>query len=206
MAIEPKSLPFDKELVGISKQTIDAHYEKLYKGYVNKRNEIGPMLGQTFLDQSTSELDRANQTYSHLRALRKAETFAMNGTFLHERYFECLGGNGEPAGELVDALAKKFGSLETFIKYFSASAMAMRGWAVLAWNTFEGKINVIGCDSHDSGAVWGFIPIIVLDVYEHAYFIDYGTDRKSYIEAFWNNFNWEKANSIYNQVKEIKII
>ena len=83
--------------------------------------------------------------------------------------------------------------------------MSARGWAVLAWDTRRAKLMQYNADSHNQGGVWGAIPVIVLDVYEHAYFIDFGSDRKAYIEAFWKNFNWAKADELYLKVRDIAL-
>ncbi len=197
---ESKPLPFQKDLIGISKKTIEIHHDKLYQGYVNKMKEIAVELGKF----ATGEKEVVgNQTYSELRALRSGETFANNGVYLHEYYFNGLGGDGTISeNTLTKALAEKFDSVENFIKYFSASGMAMRGWIVLAWDTQLEHLKVYGCDSHNQGGVWGCMPIIVLDVYEHAYFLDYGSDRAAYITDFWKNFNWEAAGYLYEKVRK----
>ena len=75
--------------------------------------------------------------------------------------------------------------------------MASRGWSVLCWDTKVGDLRHYNGDAHNQGGVWGCLPIIVLDVYEHAYFIDFGSDKKGYIEAFWKNFNWAVAEELY---------
>ncbi len=196
MKTETKPLPF-KNLTGISDKTTAIHHDKLYAGYVNKLNEVSEKL--VAINESGAGLDAANQTYSELRALRDAETFAANGVYLHEYYFDGLGGSGEAHGTLVEALKEKYGSLEKFVAFFSATAMAVRGWAVLCWDTQAKKLKIYGCDAHNQGGVWGCIPILVLDVYEHAYFIDYGSDRKAYISDWWKNLNWSKANEIYSK-------
>ena len=196
---QPKPLPFKKPLKGISEKTLQIHHDKLYTGYVNKKNEIGEKLGE--FSKGKKDLTPANQTYSELRALKDGETFAVNGVFLHEHYFDVLGGEGKPEGELADALAEKYGSIENFIEYFAACGMASRGWVVLAWNSHEGRLNIYTADVHNQGGVWGAIPILVLDVYEHAYFIDYGSDRKSYIEDYLKNLNWDEADKKYQKAR-----
>lgn len=198
---EPKSLPFSKDLIGISNKTIEIHHNKFYVGYVKKMKEIAEQIKEMIT--SGTGLETANQTYSQLRALRDGETFATNGVYLHEHYFNALGGTNEPKGVLVEAIIDKFGSLEKFIAIFSASGMAMRGWVVLAWDTHIGRLKIYGADAHNQGGVWGCIPIIVLDVYEHAYFIDYGSDRAAYIVDFLKNFNWKAANQIFEKIKLI---
>ena len=197
---EPKDLPFKKDLIGISEKTLAIHHDKLYVGYVNKMKEIGQKLGEAAGNPDT--LKGANQSYSDLRALRVEETFAVNGVYLHEHYFNVLGGTGEPTGALVEAINEKWGDHETFKAFFSASGMAVRGWVVLAWDTHIGRLKVYGCDTHNQGGVWGAIPLIVLDVYEHAYFIDYGSDRAAYISDFWKNLNWDAANALFERAKK----
>ncbi len=194
-----KPLPFEKSLEGISDKTIEIHHDKLYAGYVKKANEISEKLSPL---ATGGDVSSANQTYSELRALKDGETFAVNGVYLHEYYFDVLGGDGNAEGPLVDALVEKHGSLENFITYFTACGIAARGWVVLAWDTKAQKLKIYTGDAHNQGGVWGSLPIIVLDVYEHAYFMDYGSDRKSYIEDYWKNLNWKKANELYEAAKK----
>ncbi|MBP9748856.1 superoxide dismutase, partial [Patescibacteria group bacterium] len=171
----------------------------LYAGYVAKRNEISEKLEK--LATGEGDLSSANQSYSELRGLMDGESFTTNGVYLHEWYFDILGGDGVPSGALVEALTKRYGSLENFLAFFNACGMAARGWVVLAFDTKDGKLRVFSADAHNQGGIWGAMPIIVLDVYEHAYFIDYGSDRKAYIQDFWNNFDWKKANELYEKAK-----
>lgn len=200
--MDAKPLPFDSEkLEGVSAKTLAIHHDKLYAGYVAKANEVSEKLSEL----AKSGAATGNATYSELRALKDAETFAVNGVYLHEWYFDVLGGAGNPeeAPELTKALIKKWDSLENGIKYFSECAMASRGWSVLAWDTKAGKLKHYNSDAHNQGGVWGCLPVIVLDVYEHAYFIDFGSDKKSYIESFWKNFNWAKAEELYLKAQNL---
>lgn len=202
--MDTKPLPFDQEaLKGISSKTLAIHHDKLYAGYVAKADEIT----KTLSEMAQSGQAAGNATFSQLRALKDAETFAVNGVYLHEWYFDVLGGAGDAAQapELSKALAEKWGSLENGLKYFSECAMAARGWSVLCWDTKAGALKHYNADAHNQGGVWGCLPIIVLDVYEHAYFIDFGSDKKGYIEAFWKNFNWAKAEELYLKAKEISL-
>ena len=196
MAYEAKPLPFSKQLQGISEKTIQIHHDKLYQGYVNKRNEIEEKLTNT--DRSS-----ANTTYSEYGELKREESFAANGVVLHEYYFNALGGEGgEAANELRTAIEESFGSYEKWLEDFKAAGMVARGWVVLAYDHNTGKLHNYVCDAHNQAGIWGAMPILVLDTYEHSYFIDYGSDRKSYIEDFMNNVNWEAANSIYTSIKK----
>lgn len=197
MPQQPKDLPFST-LSGISEKTITVHHDKLYVGYVNKANEISEKLSAL---SHGGDVSSANQTYSELRALKDGETFAVNGVYLHEWYFDTLGGDGAPKGQLADDLAQKYGSLENFTNYFSACGMAARGWVVLCYDRQQQSLRIYTGDTHNQGGVWGCIPVFVLDVFEHSYFMDYGSDRKAYIAEWWKNLNWQKANELYLAAK-----
>jgi Fe-Mn family superoxide dismutase len=202
--MENKPLSFDPEkLDGISAKTLAVHHDKLYAGYVAKADEVTKKLNELAASGSAA----GNATYSELRALKDAETFAVNGVYLHEWYFDVLGGDGvaEKAPELSRALAEKWGSLEHGLAYFSECGTASRGWSVLAWDTKAGELKHYNGDAHNQGGVWGCLPIIVMDVYEHAYFMDYGSDKKAYIAAFWKNFNWAKAEELYLKARDVKL-
>jgi Fe-Mn family superoxide dismutase len=175
------------ELDGISRETIEAHY-KLYEGYVNKRNEIlGKLAGV--------DLSSANQVYSDLRSLKVDLTFAIGGIKNHEIYFEHLGGTGgDPAGIFADLVKRDFGSVDDWKADLKATGMAGRGWAWTAYDWDEGRLfNYVG-DAQNTFPVWNATPLVGLDVYEHAYFIDFGTDRASYIDSFLDNLDYDVVN------------
>lgn len=172
---------------GISGNQIQQHFT-LYEGYVKKVNEVREKLKKL----TPEELQAANQSYSHLRALKVAETFAMNGITLHEDYFGNLGGEGSKAIDRVEfAIKKEFESMESFKNTFAACGLAVRGWVMLVWDHFSNSLELYGSDVHDFGSVWRCTPILVMDVYEHAYMIDYGVKRPPYIEAFIKNIDWD---------------
>ena len=186
-----KDLPFGKDaLKGISEKTNEIHHDKLYAGYVNKRNEIEEGLKK-------ADRSKAAQTYSEFRALKLEETFNADGVILHELYFDSLGGNGQATGSFKDKVAEDFGSWEAFIEDATATAMSARGWMVTAYDPSDQKIHNFLCDMHNQGGVWGTIPLWTIDCYEHAYFIDYGSDRKAYITALLENINWDAVNERY---------
>ncbi len=131
MKKEFKNLPYDSaSLRGISQKTVEIHHGKLYKGYVDKTNEISEKLGEL----RKSGRAEGNQIYSELRGLKLGETFARNGSYLHENYFAILGGDGQPKGDVLKAIEEKFASFEEFKKYFSACGMAAGGGARLGVN------------------------------------------------------------------------
>jgi superoxide dismutase, Fe-Mn family len=186
--IAPRALrPETLELEGISRATIEAHY-KLYQGYVNKRNEIlGKLEGV--------DLGAANQVYSDIRALKVDLTFAIGGIKNHEIYFAHLGGaGGDPTGAFAALARRDFGSIEAWRSDLRATGMAARGWAWTAYDWDEARLfNYIG-DAQNTFPVWNATPLVALDVYEHAYFLDYQTDRAAYIGAFFDNLDWDVVN------------
>lgn len=189
---ESKKLSFTA-LKGISEKTISTHYDKLYLGYVKKYQEIQEKF-------KSAEKTAGNATFSELRELKLEEGFAADAVLLHEAYFDILGGEGKPEGEVVDAIAKDFGSFDAWQEEFKALGLCSRGWVILAYDFNDGKLHNYTADIHNQGGVWGASPILVLDVYEHAYFIDFGSDRKSYIEVFFKNLKWEAINKKFNKL------
>jgi Fe-Mn family superoxide dismutase len=186
--IKPRELkPALLELDGISRPSVEAHY-RLYQGYVAKRNEI---LGKL----AAVDREAANQVYSDLRALKVDLTFAIGGIKNHELYFEHLGGSGgNPRGAIGRLIDRDFGSADAWRADLTATGMAGRGWAWTAYDWDERRLyNYIG-DAQNSFPVWNATPVVALDVYEHAYFLDYQTDRAAYIEAFLGNLDWDVVN------------
>ena len=175
------------ELEGISRQTIEAHY-KLYQGYVAKRNEILGKLGE-------ADAGAANQVYSDIRALKVDLSFAIGGIKNHEIYFEHLGGDGgDPEGPIGTLVRRDFGSIDAWRNDLKATGMAGRGWAWTAYDWDEGRLfNYVG-DAQNTFPIWNATPLVALDVYEHAYFLDFQTDRASYIDAFFANLDWNVVN------------
>ena len=179
-----------RELPGLSERQLAEHHDVLYAGYVKKLGEIRGTLGSV-------DLGKANATHSDLRELKVEETFALNGAVLHERYFDGLkAGGSKPEGRIAELLARDLGSYEKWAAEIAACGIAARGWVVLAYDLNDGRLHKYVCDVHTQGGVWGAIPLLVLDVYEHAYFLDHATARKKYIEIFLQNLDWSVPNAI----------
>jgi Fe-Mn family superoxide dismutase len=130
-----------------------------------------------------------------LRALKVDLSFAIGGIKNHEIYFEHLGGDGgEPGGAIAGLLQRDFGSTDAWRNDLKATGMAGRGWAWTAYDWDEGRLfNYIG-DTQNTYPIWNATPLVALDVYEHAYFLDFQTDRASYIDAFFDNLDWAVVN------------
>ncbi|MFP3189871.1 MAG: superoxide dismutase, partial [Thermoproteota archaeon] len=130
--------------------------------------------------------------------------FNANGKNLHEMWFPTIfGGDGIPKGEVVKKIEEDFGSFNEWKEDFIATAMAARGWAILAMDLSSGKLFNFLIDLQNVGHVANTIPILALDVFEHAYFIDYGTNRKAYIEAFFKIINWDAVEKRYQFEKKV---
>ena len=189
--------PSLQTMTGISTKTTEEHL-KLYAGYVNKYNEIQEKLSQL----TTDDYEKANQVYSTIRSLKVDLSFAWGGIINHEIYFGHLGGvGGIPKGELEKQIEKDFGSFTAYVQDIKATGIAARGWVWTAWNNQEKRLlNYLG-DAQNSYPVWGAYPILALDTYEHAYFMDFGVARAKYLDAFFTNMNWDVVETAFTKVR-----
>ena len=190
---EAKKFDSIKALDGISEKTMTEHY-KLYEGYVKKANEILEKLKS--VDKTT-----ANQTYSDLRELKLELSFAIGGIKNHEVYFGHLGEQGgEPSGALAEMIVRDFGSFANFKDDMKQTGIAARGWVWLAYDWTTKKLfNYLG-DAQNTYPVWDATVLVALDTYEHAYWMDYGTGRAAYIDAFFKNMNWNVVEEKFKMI------
>lgn len=173
------------DITVVNQEQFEAHM-RLYEGYVTNINKIDEEL-----IRGNAQRDQANTTFSYYRELKRGETFALNGVILHELYFENIGGTEtEPDQTTRAKLERDFGSFEQWKDDFIATAKASRGWAVLSFDQRSGRLRNISLDAHDLGNIAYSAPILVLDMYEHAYFLQYADKKVDYINNFMNNINW----------------
>ncbi|MDD4112817.1 MAG: Fe-Mn family superoxide dismutase [Herbinix sp.] len=185
--IEGMNFEYTHDITVVNREQFEVHV-RLYEGYVKKINEIDVIL------QNNPRREKANSTFSFFRECKRGETYALNGVILHELYFENVGG-----GEGVNVanpsvsvqLEMDFGSYNNWEEDFIATAKASRGWAVLCYDQRSQRLRNISLDAHDLGNIAYSAPILVLDVYEHAYFLQYADDKTEYINRFMENINWE---------------
>lgn len=201
--MELKLIDFKKEkpelfqMKEISAKNIEEHL-KLYEGYVTKYNEITKKIREL----PDEEFEKANSTFSLIRELKVELTRALSGAINHEIYFYHLGGNGgKPGGKLATQIEKDFGNFERFLKEIKATALAARGWAWLLWNkNLEMLIISIG-DEQNTYMVQNSNLILAIDMFEHAYYLDFGTNRKAYVEAFFKNLDWLAVEKNFENIK-----
>lgn len=188
MSLEIRALPIDPtSLRGLSERLIVSHHENNYSGAVKRLNTIRGKL---------AELDYLNETGFLINGLKREELVAYNSMVLHEVYFAALGGDGQlPPGDLRDAIERDFGSLARWQIEFSAMGKALAGgsgWVLLIWSPRDGRLSNQWGSDH-CHAMAGGTPILALDMYEHAYHIDYGAKAAAYVDAFMENILWDEV-------------
>lgn len=185
--MEVKPLKY-KTLPGLSERQLAEHHDVLYAGYVKKYNEI--------VEKTKSvDLESTNGSYSELRELFVEKNFALNGIKLHESYFANMTDKpSECQGTIAKLIEKRWGTVEKWQAEFMALGIAARGWVVLAFDYNTDQLENYIYDMHNQGGVADTELVLVMDVYEHAYFLDYATARKDYIAAFMKLIDWDTVN------------
>lgn len=189
----PESLPekvFTTERVGISRKTHEEHL-KLWQGYARKTNEIRTKLAELDMDPA-----KANQIFSDVRALKADYSFAYEGLINHNVYFDTIGGAGGPAtGPVAELIVAAYGSFENWAKDLKATAIGARGWVFLAYDHVEKRVfNYLG-DAQNTFPIWDHTLVLALDVYEHAYYLDFATARAKYVDAYMQVIDWNAVNA-----------
>ncbi|GLI39757.1 superoxide dismutase [Geobacter hydrogenophilus] len=187
MAYEAKDYAKLLGMEGFSEALLKNHFT-LYQGYVTNTNKV--------LDILDGMLKAGNTATPEYAELKRRLGWEFNGMRLHEFYFENLGGKGgiDQSGKLAAKLAADFGSVEAWEKDFRATgAMRGIGWAVLYQDSASGRLMNFWINEHDVAHPAGCTPILIMDVFEHAFMLDYGLKRADYIEAFFKNIDWKAA-------------
>ena len=195
MTYEPKPLSIDpKSINGISEKILVSHYENNYVGAVKRLNAIGAQL---------ANLDFAKAPNFVVNGLKREELIAANSMILHEIYFDGLGGGGTPKNALIDAIMRDFGSLERWRSEFSAMGKAQgggSGWVILAYSPRDRRLVNQWAADHTTTLAGGR-PVLVLDMYEHAYHMDYGAAAAKYVDIYMEAIRWENAMKLYDQYR-----
>lgn len=178
-----------------SKKTLLIHFDILYTGYVNKTNQTEEKLKQA----------RANNDFTNIKCLEKELSFQGSGAILHQLFFENMGPAipTSPDINLMEQINKDFGSFEILKQQMTEAAKVVEasGWCLLVWIPMFNKLEVLQCEKHQHLTLWGCKPLLVLDMWEHSYFLQYKVDRAEYIKAFWNIVNWNEVNKRFSKIK-----
>ncbi|MCX7921198.1 MAG: superoxide dismutase [Clostridia bacterium] len=174
-------------------QTVRIHHDMHHKAYVDGLNNAEAKLAEA----------REKGDFSLIKHWERELAFHGSGHILHTLFWENMSpaNTGKPDNTLADRLNQDFKDLDTFKKQFSAAAVAVEGsgWAVLCWNPMFHKLEILQVEKHQNLTQWGVIPLLILDVWEHAYYLKYQNKRAAFIEAWWNIVNWEVVNDRFSK-------
>jgi len=195
MAHELPDLPYSYDALEpfLGEETLRIHHDKHHQGYVDGLNTA----------EERIEVAREAGDFASVRAICDALAFNYSGHLFHSIYWGGMSpdGGGEPSGALAEQIVNDFDDLATFRAQFAAATNAVQGsgWGVLAWQPLGQSLVVLQAEKHQNLAQWGVVPVLVLDVWEHAYYLDYQNDRKRYTEAFFDVINWDFALQRFEQ-------
>jgi Fe-Mn family superoxide dismutase len=192
-------LPYDYNALApyISEQQLKLHHDKHHQAYVNGANVAFEKLDKT----------RSDNTDVDVKATLKELSFNIGGHLLHSIFWENMApagkGGGQPSGAIADLINKEFGSFDRFKKEFTMAAAGTEGsgWAALAMHPCVGRPLIMQIEKHNVNVYPTFNILMVLDVWEHAYYLDYKNERPKFIEAFWNIVNWDQISKNLSFVK-----
>lgn len=194
-------LPYEYSALAphISEEQLKLHHQKHHQAYVNGANSIFEKLDKA----------RKENTDLDMKATLKELSFHIGGFKLHNMFWENLapagnGGGGVPKGDLAKAINAEFSKFERFKKEFTQAATSAEGsgWAALTFCRKTGRPLIVQIEKHNTNVVPGFEILMVLDVWEHAYYLDYRNDRAKFVDTFWNIVNWDAVEQRFNKLKK----
>ena len=184
---EVKPLPFDPaKLKGLSEKLLASHHQNNYGGAVRRLNQIVQEIGSLPKDVPPYRMG----------SLKREELIATNSMILHELYFGNLGGDGKPGGAIAERIQAAYGSLEAWEHDFRLTGMSLgggSGWVILDYDPRADTVHNHWAFDHTHSLAGG-VPLLVMDMYEHAYAMDYGANARGYIDAFFQNLHWDEVN------------
>lgn len=169
-------------------QTVRLHHDAHHKAYVDGLNNAEAKVAEA----------REKGDFALIKHWERELAFHGSGHLLHTLFWENMkpDGGGPAAGKVAGQIDKDFGGFEIFKKQFSAAAVAVEGsgWALLCWNPAFGKLEILTAEKHQNLTQWGVVPLLAVDVWEHAYYLKYQNKRAAFVEAWWNLVNWDDVN------------
>jgi Fe-Mn family superoxide dismutase len=200
-------LPYEYNALApyISEEQLKLHHDKHHQAYVNAANKL-----LTSIDEAMKNPQSRDYwvSFGYIKALAKELSFNVGGHMLHTTFWENMapagkGGGGAPTGAIAELINKNFGSFDNFKKMFTATAVSTEGsgWAALAVHPCIDRLMIMQIEKHNVNVFPDFTIIMALDVWEHAYYVDYKNDRAKFVENFWNIVNWDRVNKNLALVK-----
>ena len=178
----------------ISARIMELHHSKHHQAYVTGANAALDAMAEA----------RATENFANLPKLQKDLAFNLGGHVNHSIFWQNLSADGgEAGGELLAAISEYFGSYEAFTKHFTAAAMGIQGsgWAYLAWDSLGNRLVIGQLYDQQGNLAMGNIPLLMLDMWEHAFYLDYQNVKADYVKAFWNIVNWADVAKRFESVK-----
>lgn len=194
-------LPYDYNALEphIDEQTMRLHHDKHHQSYVDGLNKAEEKLEEA----------RKNGDFALVKHWEREVAFHGSGHMLHSIFWPNMApkAGAEPSGELAEAIKRDFGSYDAFQKHFQAAATAVEGsgWGILAYQTLNDHLIILGVEKHQNLNQYGSIPILVLDVWEHAYYLKYQNKRPDYVKAFFNVVNWKDVAERYSKARAAQL-
>ncbi|WP_099351744.1 superoxide dismutase [Fredinandcohnia onubensis] len=193
-------LPYDYDALEpyISKEIMRLHHDKHHKSYVDGLNKAEKMM----------EKARDTGDYELLKHWEREAAFNGSGHYLHTIFWEVMKpkGGGMPGRELLRQINRDFGSFEVFKRHFSEAANKVEGvgWAILVWSPRAGRLEILQSERHQLMTQWDTIPLLVLDVWEHAYYLQYKNVRADYVKNWWNIVNWDQVERRFKEASKLQ--
>lgn len=179
-------------------ETLDVHYNILYAGYVENTNKTEEKLKQA----------RQMNNFENIKCMERDLSFYGSGAILHQLFFENLGPAipTNPDIYLMEQIIKDFGNFDKFKNQFNQASKTVEasGWGLLVWVPKYQKLEILQCEKHQNLTLWGCKPLLVIDMWEHSYFLQYKSDRQKYIDALWNIINWNVVNKRFMNITNNK--
>ncbi|WP_249275030.1 superoxide dismutase [Terribacillus saccharophilus] len=195
--LPPLPYRFDALEPHISREIMELHYTKHHQSYVDGLNKAEEML----------YVNRGNKTSSDYKHYLREQSFHGSGHFLHTIFWYNMSpnGGGEPSGQLAQQIRKDFGSFQRFKDMFSKAADSVEGvgWAILVWEPRSQHLAIQTLEKHQLFSLADTIPLLVLDMWEHAYYLQYKTEKKQYVENWWNVVNWANVTQRFQTAKQV---
>jgi superoxide dismutase, Fe-Mn family len=196
--LPPLPYPYNALEPYIDEKTMRIHHDEHHQSYVDGLNQAEIMMQRA----------RQQGNFQLIKHWEREAAFNGAGHYLHTIFWEIMSpkGGGKPTGSLLKQIEKDFGSYQSFKKHFSAAAEKVEGggWAILVWSPRAGRLEILQAEKHQNLSQWDVIPLLPLDVWEHAYYLKYPNKRKKYIEAWWHVVNWPAVQQRWEQAQRIR--